>query len=115
MSAHAIGHVHRPVQTLVDTSISFSRLPQAKKKCKQIPPSAPHLKHRLIQCVNSVFRCIYSVLNPEEPRIVQKVENKIEAPGKPAQMHRSSGKPEEFSTDLRPSLHRLKGTAIDRL
>ena len=61
MSAHAIGHVHRPVQTLVDTFISFSRLPQAKKKCKQIPPSAPHPKHRLIQCVNSVFRFFYAL------------------------------------------------------
>ena len=41
MSAHAIGHVHEPEQTLANTLISFRRLPQGEKKCPQIPPSAP--------------------------------------------------------------------------
>ena len=36
MSESHIGGFHRPVQTLVDTLISFSRPPQAKKKCKQV-------------------------------------------------------------------------------
>ena len=31
--------VHRPVQTLVDTIISFRRPTQGEKKCKRIPPS----------------------------------------------------------------------------
>ena len=44
MSAHAIGHVHRPVQTLVDTYIAFRCPPQDEKQCKQIPPSAPYKK-----------------------------------------------------------------------
>ena len=59
--------------------------------------------------------CIYSVPSPEETRIVQKVEDKKNAPGVPAQMRRSSGKREKFSTELCLSLHCLKGTPIDRL
>ena len=44
MSAGHIGGLHRPVQTLVDTSILFSRLPQGKTECKRILPSSsgPH-------------------------------------------------------------------------
>ena len=41
VSEHAIGHVRPPVQKLVDTLISFSRPPQAKKKCKQVSSLAP--------------------------------------------------------------------------
>ncbi len=44
MSAGHIGGLHRPVQTLVDTSILFSRPPQGKTECKRILPSSsgPH-------------------------------------------------------------------------
>ncbi len=34
-------HVHEPVQTLANSFISFCRPSQGKRKCKQIPPSAP--------------------------------------------------------------------------
>ena len=46
---------------------------------------------------------------------MQKVENKNEAPEKPAPERKSRRKQEKFSTDLRPRLDRLKGTPIDRL
>ena len=38
--SHCCGF-HRPVQKLVDSLISVCRLPQGKRKCMQIPPSAP--------------------------------------------------------------------------
>ena len=41
MSESHIGGFHRPVQTLVDSLISFSRPPQAKKKCRQVSSLAP--------------------------------------------------------------------------
>ncbi len=37
MSAHAIGHVHEPVQTLANTAISFSRPPQGEKRSLRLP------------------------------------------------------------------------------
>jgi len=44
--AHAIGHVHRPVQTLGDTSILFSRPPQGETECRRIlPGSSARAKH----------------------------------------------------------------------
>ena len=35
MSAHAIGHVHEPVQTLVNTLISFRRPRKAKRNARK--------------------------------------------------------------------------------
>ena len=57
----------------------------------------------------------YSVRRPKGSRIVQKIENKKAAPERGAQEWRKCRNRPRFSTDLRPSLNRLKGTPIDRL
>ena len=41
MSASHIDGLHRPVQTLVDPLIPFSRPPLGKTECMRIPPSPP--------------------------------------------------------------------------
>ena len=51
--------VHEPVQTLVNSFISFCRLPQGKMKCTQIPPSAPKKQLDFI-AISSCFLCFFA-------------------------------------------------------
>ena len=50
--------VREPVRTLVSTFISFSRLPQGKKKCRRISPSPPS-KHGNIDRFAVLFFLCY--------------------------------------------------------
>ena len=67
MSAHAIGHVHEPVQTLANTSISFSRPPAREKGMHASLPTPTTKILRIYHKSEGFFLILTSKAAPHNP------------------------------------------------